>query len=176
MTLDEAIVHSKELFENQSVCEDCREEHKQLAEWLEELKQYKEENQETNLDHFQQEILEECMWNLAVVKGRPKLCSKTSCSDCDFKTSCSDCDFKGSLIGCHKRVADWLKEPYKTPAIKLAKFETDLLQSYLKSRYLSGHKFKDISTLNRMKEKGYFKCIDENEEIDYILANCEVVG
>ena len=41
MTLDEAIVHAKELSENQSVCEDCREEHKQLAEWLEELKEYK---------------------------------------------------------------------------------------------------------------------------------------
>lgn len=45
MTLDEAIAHAKELSESQSVCEDCREEHKQLAEWLEELKQYKEENQ-----------------------------------------------------------------------------------------------------------------------------------
>jgi hypothetical protein len=41
MTLDEAIVHAKELSESQSVCEDCREEHKQLAEWLEELNEYK---------------------------------------------------------------------------------------------------------------------------------------
>ena len=41
MTLDEAIAHAKELSENQSMCEDCREEHKQLAAWLEELKQYK---------------------------------------------------------------------------------------------------------------------------------------
>ncbi len=32
MTLDEAIAHAKELSENQSMCEDCREEHKQLAE------------------------------------------------------------------------------------------------------------------------------------------------
>ena len=53
MTLDEAIAHAKELSESQSVCEDCREEHKQLAEWLEELKQYKEENQpeKTAEDH-----------------------------------------------------------------------------------------------------------------------------
>lgn len=42
MTLDEAIAHAKELSENQSICEDCREEHKQLATWLEELKQYKD--------------------------------------------------------------------------------------------------------------------------------------
>lgn len=41
MTLDEAIAHAKEVFENQSVCEDCREEHKQLKEWLEQLRDYK---------------------------------------------------------------------------------------------------------------------------------------
>lgn len=41
MTLDEAIIHAKKVYENQSVCEDCREEHKQLAKWLEELKKYK---------------------------------------------------------------------------------------------------------------------------------------
>ena len=41
MTLNEAIVHVKELSEDQSVCEDCREEHKQLAKWLEELREYK---------------------------------------------------------------------------------------------------------------------------------------
>ena len=39
-----------------------------------------------------------------------------------------------------------------------------------------GHKFGLFNSLIGMKEKGYFKCIDENEEIDYILANCEVVG
>ena len=43
MTLDAAIIHAKELSESQLVCKDCREEHKQLAEWLEELKQYKNE-------------------------------------------------------------------------------------------------------------------------------------
>lgn len=48
MTLDEAIAHAKEVFENQSVCEDCREEHKQLAEWLEELKQNKSKECKAN--------------------------------------------------------------------------------------------------------------------------------
>lgn len=42
MTLDEAIAHAKELSENKSVCKDCREEHKQLAEWLEELRRNKD--------------------------------------------------------------------------------------------------------------------------------------
>lgn len=41
MTLDEAIAHVKELSESQSICKDCRESFKQLAEWLEELNEYK---------------------------------------------------------------------------------------------------------------------------------------
>lgn len=45
MTLDEAIIYAKELSTSQSVCKECREEHKQLAAWLDELKQYKEINQ-----------------------------------------------------------------------------------------------------------------------------------
>lgn len=43
MTLDQAINHAKIVYENQCVGEDCREDHKQLVEWLEELKQYKNE-------------------------------------------------------------------------------------------------------------------------------------
>ena len=58
MTLDEAIVHAREVAErnrNQykncpsdrtdirhQTCEECAEEHEQLAEWLEELKKYRE--------------------------------------------------------------------------------------------------------------------------------------
>lgn len=37
LTLKEAINHAKEMSENQYVCEECQKEHKQLAEWLEEL-------------------------------------------------------------------------------------------------------------------------------------------
>ena len=48
MTLDEAISHAKELSEDQCVCELCREEHKQLAGWLEELKQYKSKECKTS--------------------------------------------------------------------------------------------------------------------------------
>lgn len=165
MTLDEAIVHSKELFENQSVCEDCREEHKQLAEWLEELKQYKEQNQETNLDHFQQEILEKGLWNLAVVKGRPERCDHTKCIDCELS--------KDRSRGCHEKVMDWLKQPRKAPAIKLTKFEKDLLKSYSKGS-LSGHEFRSIPVLSRMKGKGYFKGVDGDATIEDILANCEI--
>lgn len=42
------------------------------------------QKQETNLDHYKEEILEKCLWNLAVVKGKPKRCNCTNCSDCEF--------------------------------------------------------------------------------------------
>lgn len=166
MTLDEAIIIAKESSEDQCLNDCDREDYKQLAAWLEELKQYKEEKiQETNLDHFQQEILEKGLWNLAVVKGEPKRCDRTKCIDCELS--------KDRSRGCHEKVMDWLEQPYKAPANKLTKFEFDLLQSYLKGR-LSEFTFKSVLTLNVMKEKGYFKGVDKNATIEDILANCEI--
>ena len=170
MTIDELIARAKEASENQCMDDLCRENFKQLAEWLEELKQYreqyKEQNQESNLDHYRDEVLENCMWNLALVNGRPKRCNQTRCSDCEFD--------KDSPRKCHKRTVEWLKQPYKNSAIKLTKFENDLLQSYLKSSLLSGYEFKSIVVLKRMKEKGYFKGVDEDATIEDILANSEI--
>lgn len=40
MTLDEAIAHAEEVAN--ASCDECSKEHKQLAEWLKELKRYKE--------------------------------------------------------------------------------------------------------------------------------------
>ena len=52
--------------------------------WLEEKVEIKEAiNPEmTNLEYYKDEILENCIDNLAVVKGRPKLCYKTNCNEC----------------------------------------------------------------------------------------------
>ena len=170
MTIDELVARAKEASKNQCMGDLCRENFKQLAEWLEELKQYreqyKEQNQETNLDHFQQEILEKGLWNLAVVKGRPERCDHTKCLDCELS--------KDRSRGCHEKVMDWLKQPRKAPAIKLTKFEIDLLQSYLKSSLLSGYEFKSIAILKRMKGKGYFKDVDEDATIEDILADCDI--
>ena len=42
MTLDEAIQHAREVYETRNdMCLECRQEHLQLAEWLEELKSLK---------------------------------------------------------------------------------------------------------------------------------------
>lgn len=162
MDLDEAIAIAKESSENQYMGDRGRENFKQLAAWLEELKQYKEEKiQETNLDHFQQEILEKGLWNLAVVKGGPKRCDRIKCIDCELS--------KDRSRGCHEKVMDWLKQPYIKPAYKLTKFEKELLQCYSDI-----YSFNVFNSLNGMKEKGYFKGIDDNETIGDILADCEV--
>lgn len=169
MNLDEAIARTKEASESQRLGELGRETALQLAAWLEELKQYKEQykeqNQETNLDHFQQEILEKGLWNLAVVKGRPERCDHTKCIDCELS--------KDRSRGCHEKVMNWLKQPRKAPAIKLTKFEIDLLQSYSQS-HLRKYQFKSIETLNGMKEKGHFKGVNEFATIEDILANSEI--
>ena len=116
----------------------------------------------TNLEYYKDEILENCIENLAVVKGRPKLC---------YKTNCNDCDFKINQIGCRNKVKDWLKQTHEKPVYKLTKFEKELLECYS-----DVYSFKVFNSLHGMKEKGYFKGIDDNELIGDILAKCEVVG
>ena len=169
MTLDELIARAKEASKNQCVSDLCRENFKQLAEWLEELKQYreqyKEQNQETNLDHFRHEILENCLWNLAVVKGRPKRCDRINCIDCEFN--------KDRSKRCREKAIKWLEQPYKAPAIKLTNFEIDLLQSCSQG-YSPEYQFKNINSLTEMRKKWYFKGIDRDATIKDILANCEI--
>lgn len=169
MNLDEAIARTKEASKNQCMSDLCRENFKQLAEWLEELKQYREQykepNQETNLDHFQQEILEKGLWNLAVVKGRPERCDRVKCIDCELS--------KDRSRGCHAKVMDWLKQPRKAPAIKLTKFEQDLLQSCSQG-YSPEYQFKNINSLTEMRKKGYFKGVDRDATLEDILANSEI--
>lgn len=165
MNLDEAIARTKEASKSQRLGELGRETALQLAAWLEELKQYKEQNQETNLDYFQQEILEKGLWNLAVVKGRPERCDRVKCIDCELS--------KDRSRGCHAKVMDWLKQPRKAPAIKLTKFEIDLLQSYSQG-YSPKYQFKNISSLTEIRKMGYFKGVDRYATLENILANCEV--
>lgn len=165
MTLDELIARARKASENQCMGDLCRENFKQLAEWLEELKQYREQNQETNLDHFKHEILENCLWSLAVAKGRPTRCDRIKCIDCEFS--------KDRPKGCHEKAMEWLKQPRKSPAIKLTKFEIDLLQSYSQG-YSPKYQFKNISSLTEMRKKGYFKGIDRDATIENILANSEI--
>lgn len=131
--------------------------------WLDEKTEIKEaRNPEvTNFEHYKDEILEDYAQNLAVVKGRPKLCYKTSCNDCDFKLVQKE---------CHNKVKDWLKQTYKKPTYKLTQFEYDLLQ-----HFSVDFKFKEMGLLKEMKEKGHFKNINGDELIKDILESCEVI-
>lgn len=141
-----------------------KEEMRAVSKQCEELGWFGSE-QETNLDHFQQEILEKGLWNLAVVKGRPERCDRVKCINCELS--------KDRSRGCHAKVMDWLKQPRKAPAIKLTKFEIDLLQSYSQG-YSPKYQFKNINSLTEMRKKGYFKGVDRNATIEDILANSEI--
>lgn len=120
------------------------------------------QKQETNLDHYRDEVLENCMWNLALVNGRPRRCNLTRCSDCEFNK-------KDQPKECRKRRIEWLKQKHIKPACKLTQFEIDLLQCYA-----SEYRFKDLRLLILIKGKGYFKGVDEDATIEDILTTCEI--
>lgn len=136
--------------------------HKQCEElgWIE-----KEEKQETNYEHYKDEIIEYYGQILAVVKGRPTLCCETNCNDCDFKIN---------QIGCRETAKYWLKQPYKKQPYKLSKFEYDLIQTY--SDCSDECKFGDFMQLNKLQNMGYFSCIDSSIKISDILGNCEIIN
>ena len=123
-----------------------------------------EEKQETNFEHFKEDIVNLFIDNLSVVDGKPNRCICTVCDErCDIRANCDD--------ETHQElVKAWLRNPYKKPTYKLTKFEKELLQCYS-----SAYRFKAFNSLNGMKEKGYFKGVNENEKIEDILANCEVI-
>lgn len=118
----------------------------------------KEEKQETNFEHYFEYLSTRRMCEFALIDGRVTKCSVTHCSECDFKHDCIEGKFK------------WLKQPYEKPTYKLTQFEYDLLQLY-KGKY----SFKLSNSLRGMKEKGYFRSVDENAKIEDILESCEVI-
>lgn len=119
-----------------------------------------EEKAETNYEYYKDEIIEKSNLFFALVDGKPHQCSDVSCCNCGFSTG----------HGCREKIEEWLKSPYKKPVYKLTKFEKELLECYS-----DVYSFKVFNSLNGMKEKGYFKGIDDNELIGEILAKCEVV-
>ena len=130
--------------------------------WLDEKQEIK---QETNLERYFDDIGIFGINSFAVTNGKPMRCKDVHCDKCDFGGPCGRCG-EERLI--------WLTSPYKKPAYKLTKFENDLFQSYVEGN-VRKCKFKDICSLNKMKEKGYFKGVDEDATIEDILANCEVI-
>lgn len=118
-----------------------------------------EEKKESNLEHYKKEI-KSADYEFALVNGKPTMCKWTLCDQCFFK----------DRTLCAKNRIKWMLRPFKRK-YKLTQFEYDLLQSHA-----DGYKFKDISTLTKMKEKGYFKDVNnKDEKIKDIVENCEVI-
>lgn len=132
--------------------------------WLDEKAEIKQEiKQETNYDHFKDEIIERVKSVLSVVKGEPKPCNSVYCEDCEFF----------GFNECTKEVKGWLNKPYKKPTYKLSKFEFDLLNTYERCKECCT--LNEIESLKKMSEKGYFKDIDPFTKVHDIIDNCEVI-
>lgn len=117
-----------------------------------------EEKQETNLDHYFEDLLKTGgLYDF--VNGKIKHC---------WNTRCCDCAFKGG--NCHGEKIKWLASPYEKQTYKLTQFEYDLLQ-----HFSVDFKFKEMGLLKEMKEKGHFKNINGDELIKDILESCEVI-
>lgn len=117
-----------------------------------------EEKQETNLDHYFEDLLK-TGGRYAFVNGKIKHC---------WGTRCCNCAFNGG--NCHGEKIKWLASPYEKQTYKLTQFEYDLLQ-----HFSVDFKFKEMGLLKEMKEKGHFKNINGDELIKDILESCEVI-
>lgn len=123
-----------------------------------------EQKQETNFDHYKDDIVELFINNLAIVDDKVKRCGLTDCSLC-----CFDCKGKKGYE-CSNIKKEWLEKIYEKPKYKVTQFEYDLLQ-----HFLVDFKFNEMGLLKEMKEKGHFKNINGDKLIKDIIENCEVI-
>ena len=130
----------------------------------EDVAQEKQEiKQETNYEHFKDEIIQNSGYCFALVDGKPCRCSDVSCRECGFSTG----------YGCSEKTKEWLNKPYEKPKYKLTQFEYDLLSVH--KDYKTYNNIANQIHLFKMREKGYFKDVDTNISIREILGNCEVI-
>lgn len=137
--------------ELQAIIQQCKE-----LGWLE------DEKQETNYEHYKDEIIENCGFTFALVGGKPHKCSEVNCCDCGFSTG----------HGCGEKIKEWLKSPYKKPTYKLSQFEYDLINAF--DRCKECCLLNEIECLKKLSEKRYFKGIDPFTKVHDIIDNCEV--
>lgn len=124
------------------------------------------EHPETNFEHYKDGIIELCIDELAISKGKMRQCCEILCSECGFADENGDCI-------CHHRIIEWLKKPYQKQTYKLTKFEFDLIQTYRDCH--ESCKLSEFKQLIELKDKGYFKCVDHDTKIQDVLKNCEVI-
>lgn len=117
-----------------------------------------EEKKESNLEHYKEEI-KYAGYEFALVNGKPTTCRKSLCEQCYFNDKC---------FTCSRKRMEWMLDTCKQK-YRLTRFEHELLQMYS-----DDYVFKDLFTLNSMKEKGLYQNVNGDELIKDILANCEV--
>lgn len=121
-----------------------------------------EEEAETNLERYYDDLIKEDCSDFGVVNGKIESCTFIPCEKCEFKSG-----------NCHKNRITWLKSKCEKKKHKFTQFEYDLINTY---RHVDDRcKFNGCYQLKSLKEKGYFKYVDKNELIKDILANCEVI-
>lgn len=137
--------------------------HKQCKElgWLEEKDEHFEERQETNLEHYYNDILK-LNGSFSLINGKIGICQGICCSRCAFNK-----DY------CQVGRVEWLKQPYKKPTYKLNKFEYDLINTF--DRCKECCLLNEIECLKKLIEKGYFNGIDPFTKVHDIIDNCEVI-
>lgn len=157
----EALERMKVSYYNLEGCMSAMNKFKEDINLLTELvNEHFKEKSETNLEFYYDDLIKEDCSDFGVVNGKIESCAYILCKKCEFEGG-----------NCHRNRITWLASPYEKTTYKLTKFEKELLQCYPDT-----NSFKLFNSLNGMKEKGYFKGIDDNEIIGDILAKCEVVG
>lgn len=136
---------------------------KAIIQQCKELGWLEDEKQETNYEHYKDEIIENCGFTFALVDGKPHKCSGVSCCDCGFSTG----------HGCGEKIKEWLKSPYKKPTYKLSQFEYDLINAF--DRCKECCLLNEIECLKKLSEKRYFNGIDSFTKVHDIIDNCEVI-
>ena len=121
-----------------------------------------EENQETNLERYYDDLIKEDSSDFGVVNGKIESCAYILCKKCEFEGG-----------NCHKNRITWLTSKCKKRKYKFTQFEYDLINTY--SHVDDRSEFNRCYQLKSLKEKGYFKNVDKNELIKDIIDNCEVV-
>lgn len=119
----------------------------------------------TNLEWLKKNLSEEEKSNVQMCVVFNEKIYKNTCNGKD----CYDCPLNkvGDLI-------DYLLAEHKEP-IKLKQWEKDLISIYDENRSID-YRFSSFFTLDKLKEKGYFKGVtDTNMIVEEILNNCEVI-
>lgn len=152
---------TKEYYSTVRTPEECNKFNSYLRLFKGLVNEHFEEKQETNLDHYFEDLLK-TGGRYAFVNGKIKHC---------WGTRCCDCVFNGG--NCHKEQIKWLASPYEKSTYKLTQCEYDLLNAYKNSGMRQC--ISNYGTLLELYKKGYFKDIGTSIPIHEILDNYEVI-